>query len=115
LAATASRAVRASARDHGKGAREAIYEGALIRFRPIMMTSLAAFMGILPIALGLGAGGDARQPLGLAVCGGLAVSQLITLLVTPVVYTYFDQLQQWLGRRRRRRRDLETLGEASLI
>ncbi len=79
--------------------REAIYQGAVVRFRPIMMTTVAAFAGILPIALGLGAGGDSRQPLGLAVCGGLVVSQVVTLLMTPVIYTYFDQLQSWLGRK----------------
>jgi HAE1 family hydrophobic/amphiphilic exporter-1 len=79
-------------RNHGKSPAEAIYEGCLIRFRPIMMTTMAALLGAVPIALGFGAGGEARRPLGLAVCGGLVVSQLITLYLTPVVYTYMAGL-----------------------
>jgi len=80
----------------GKSARDAIYEGCLIRFRPIMMTTMAALLGAVPIALGFGAGGEARQPLGLVVVGGLLFSQLVTLYLTPVVYTYMAQLQAWL-------------------
>ena len=84
---------------------EAIYHGATVRFRPIMMTTGAAFMGIMPIALGLGAGAESRRPLGLAVVGGLVFSQIITLYITPVYYTYLDQFQRWLGSHFGRRRD----------
>ncbi len=89
-------------RNEGKSPREAIIEACSVRFRPIMMTTMAALMGTLPIAIGWGAGGESRRPLGLAVVGGLAFSQLITLYVTPVVYTYLDALQTRLGRRARR-------------
>ena len=85
-------------RREGKGPLEAIYQGCLVRFRPIMMTTMAALMGVLPIALGMGAGSDARRPLGLAVVGGLLVSQLLTLYITPVIYYYLDGVQQRLGR-----------------
>jgi HAE1 family hydrophobic/amphiphilic exporter-1 len=83
-------------RKEGKGPREAIFEGCLIRFRPIMMTTAAALLGALPIALGWGAGGEARRPLGLTVVGGLLFSQLITLYLTPVVYTYNASIFEWL-------------------
>jgi len=86
-------------RTEGKSAREAILQACSIRFRPIMMTTMAALMGTLPIALGVGQGSESRRPLGIAVVGGLAFSQFITLYVTPVIYTYLDELQQWLGRR----------------
>jgi HAE1 family hydrophobic/amphiphilic exporter-1 len=91
-------------REHGMTPRNAIYEGCLIRFRPIMMTTMAALLGALPIALGYGAGGEARRPLGLVVVGGLLFSQLVTLYLTPVVYTYMAGLQTRLQSLRKKKR-----------
>jgi HAE1 family hydrophobic/amphiphilic exporter-1 len=87
-------------RKEGKSAAEAIYDACLVRFRPIMMTTMAALVGTLPIALGFGAGAEARRPLGLAVVGGLLVSQTLTLYLTPVFYTYMESLSDLLSRRR---------------
>jgi HAE1 family hydrophobic/amphiphilic exporter-1 len=85
-------------RSEGKQAAEAIYEGCLVRFRPIMMTSMAALMGTLPIALGFGAGAESRRSLGISVVGGLIFSQIVTLFLTPVVYIYMEQAKQWSTR-----------------
>jgi HAE1 family hydrophobic/amphiphilic exporter-1 len=87
-------------REHGKSPEEAIFEACLVRFRPITMTTMAALMGTLPIAMGFGAGAESRRPLGLAVVGGLLFSQVLTLYVTPVFYIYMDKLQQRLRRGR---------------
>jgi HAE1 family hydrophobic/amphiphilic exporter-1 len=89
-------------REHNVPPAEAIYEACIVRFRPIMMTTMAALMGTLPIALGHGAGAESRQPLGLAVVGGLLFSQVITLYITPCFYIYMENLQQWLGGLRRK-------------
>src|SRR5204863_1564437 len=86
------------AQRQGKKPFEAIYQGCLLRFRPIMMTTMAALMATLPIALGFGAGGESRRPLGLTVVGGLIVSQLLTLFITPVVYLYLESFRLWVGK-----------------
>jgi multidrug efflux pump len=88
-------------REHGKSARDAIYEASLLRFRPIMMTTMAALLGGLPLALGTGIGSEIRRPLGIAMVGGLLLSQVLTLYTTPVIYIFFDNLGQRLSGRRR--------------
>ena len=80
---------------------EAIYQACLVRFRPIMMTTLAALFGVLPLAIGLGVGSELRRPLGIAIVGGLLVSQILTLFTTPVVYLALERVRAWLSKRPR--------------
>jgi len=93
----------------GLSAEAAIREAAILRFRPIMMTTFAAIFGTLPIALGTGAGAELRQPLGVAVVGGLCLSQLLTLYITPVIYLYLDRFDRMI--KRRLEPQLEEVGE----
>jgi HAE1 family hydrophobic/amphiphilic exporter-1 len=107
-------------RNEGKSPEESIYQGALVRFRPIMMTTMAALMGTLPIAIGFGAGADSRRGLGLSVVGGLLFSQVVTLYITPVYYVYLDRLQAkvrgWRGGRKPEIRPApQPLDEAALM
>jgi multidrug efflux pump len=90
-------------RSEGKGSRDSIYEACLLRLRPILMTTMAAMLGALPLALGSGTGSELRRPLGITIIGGLIVSQMLTLYTTPVVYLYFDRLRYWWQTRRVRR------------
>ncbi|MBU6457096.1 MAG: efflux RND transporter permease subunit [Bradyrhizobium sp.] len=87
-------------RSRGLSSRDAIYEACLLRFRPIMMTTMAAMLGAFPLAIGVGEGGELRQPLGIAIVGGLALSQVLTLYTTPVIYLYLDRFRLWSQRRR---------------
>jgi multidrug efflux pump len=85
-------------RQHGKNATDAIYEACLLRFRPIMMTTMAALLAGLPLALGTGYGSELRKPLGIAMVGGLLLSQVLTLYTTPVIYIFFDRIAQRFSR-----------------
>jgi HAE1 family hydrophobic/amphiphilic exporter-1 len=103
-----------SQRTHHTPPAEAIYEACMIRFRPIMMTTMSALAGTLPIALGLGSGGEARRPMGLAVVGGLVFSQLLTLFITPVFYTYMEQFGGVSGKPRAARKKRQATPVAPL-
>jgi multidrug efflux pump len=87
-------------RDHGMSPRESIYQACLLRFRPIMMTTMAALLGGVPLALGTGTGSELRRPLGVTIVGGLLISQVLTLYTTPIIYLYMERLGRWLSRGR---------------
>jgi len=91
----------AAEREEGLSSRDAIYRASLLRFRPIMMTTLAALLGALPLAIGFGEGAELRRPLGISIVGGLLVSQVLTLYTTPVIYLYLDRFRHWVLRSRR--------------
>jgi multidrug efflux pump len=97
-------------RDNGLAPQDAIREACLLRLRPILMTTLAALLGALPLVFGAGEGSELRQPLGIAIVGGLLVSQVLTLYTTPVVYLYLDRLRLWGARAARSRRRIDTTG-----
>jgi multidrug efflux pump len=88
----------AAERNEGKDSRDAIFEACLLRLRPILMTTMAAMLGALPLALGTGTGAELRRPLGITIIGGLIVSQMLTLYTTPVVYLYFDRMRKFWAR-----------------
>jgi len=91
-------------RNQGLSAHDAIFQACLLRFRPIMMTTMAALLGALPLALGAGNGAELRRPLGIAIVGGLVVSQMLTLYTTPVVYIYLDRFRLWAAAKWQRSR-----------
>jgi multidrug efflux pump len=90
----------AAEREEAKDTRAAIFEACMLRFRPILMTTMAAMLGAVPLAFGTGTGSELRRPLGITIIGGLLVSQVLTLYTTPVVYLYFDRLQEWWRKKR---------------
>jgi multidrug efflux pump len=99
-------------RNHGKSSEDAIFQACIMRFRPIMMTTMSAMLGAVPLALGTGTGSELRRPLGIAIVGGLMFSQLLTLYTTPVVYLYLDRLQLWLQGRGKAPATAQSAGEA---
>jgi multidrug efflux pump len=101
-------------RNEGKSPTEAIYQACLLRFRPIMMTTMAALLGAVPLAFGTGVGSELRQPLGICIIGGLLVSQVLTLFTTPVIYLYFGRMASWMKRSRSREREREVSAVPSL-
>ncbi len=103
----------AAERQQGIGTREAIFQACLLRFRPIMMTTMAALLGAIPLAIGFGEGSELRQPLGISIVGGLVMSQLLTLYTTPVVYLYMDRLSQWSRRHKKKKLNEQTLATES--
>ncbi|HSM76859.1 MAG TPA: efflux RND transporter permease subunit, partial [Bryobacteraceae bacterium] len=101
-------------RTEGRNSRDAIYEACLLRFRPILMTTMAAILGALPLALGNGVGSELRRPLGITIIGGLIVSQLLTLYTTPVVYLYLDKIQVWRDKAKKHHRPAGELAGAGV-
>jgi multidrug efflux pump len=99
-------------RHEGRRPEEAIYEACLMRFRPIMMTTMAALLGALPLALGHGVGSELRRPLGISIVGGLIFSQMMTLYTTPVIYLYLDRFRLWFNRLRGKTPNLITPGNS---
>jgi multidrug efflux pump len=102
-------------REEGKNTKDSIFEASMLRFRPILMTTLAAFFGALPLAFGQGTGSELRRPLGIAIAGGLVFSQVLTLYTTPIIYLYFDRLSSRLKARKVQRKNgrLVTASDAS--
>jgi multidrug efflux pump len=94
----------AAERNEGKSSRDAIFQACMLRFRPILMTTMAALLGAVPLAIGLGTGAELRRPLGISIIGGLVVSQMLTLFTTPVVYLYLDRFSAYSAALRRRLR-----------
>jgi multidrug efflux pump subunit AcrB len=99
-------------RQHGLGAQEAIYQACTLRFRPILMTTMAALLGGVPLMVGTGTGSELRQPLGYTIVGGLVLSQILTLYTTPVVYLYLDQLGGWFTKHKPRAAEASSPGAA---